>query len=29
MMNDVKSGIDAMQKSEIHRIYDNLSMAYK
>lgn len=28
LMNDVKSGIDAMQKSEIHRIYENLSQAY-
>ena len=28
LMNDVKSGIDALQKSEIHRIYENLSRAY-
>jgi len=28
MMNDSQSNIDAMQKSEIHRIYENLSEAY-
>ena len=29
LMNDVKSGIDELQKSEIHRIYENLSLAFK
>ncbi len=29
LMNDVRSGIDELQKSEIHRIYENLSKAFK
>ena len=29
LMNDVRSGIDELQKSEILRIYENLSKAFK